>query len=213
MSSIGIDDYSPFENKVYAGKTKKAAKGAATGRYLNEHPFEYMFSKDHGMKNAGKWMKKNTKTLNVNIPIDEYEKLNKVRNPELEGAKNLKEFISKKKKKVASSAPELAAQYFTLGKNTATIDGDIASKFIKGGEGYKKNSAKQILKYVKANPGKAAKGAGIGALGAAAMGGGAYLIGKNELNNLKKRKEYKEKIKNDADRKRFTELGKKYWQL
>lgn len=172
-------DHIPDEelnNKVYLGKKKSVADAVGRGRK----------SRGYGKQ----------KVVKVNMDYDEWKKLKKVKNPELLGAKNGEEYIRElmKRGKVQGFGKDFdaldpltkevlktqgKATFETLGeKGTEVIEGDIASKFIKGGKGYEKNSLKKVAKYVKNNPKRFAKGAGKAALGVATVGTGLAVAAK-----------------------------------
>lgn len=158
-------------NKVYLGKKKSVSRSVALGRRMRGYGKQGM--------------------LNLNIDYDDWKNMKKVENPELLGAKNSKEYVKRLLKKKgqdyeALSKPEqiimdaMGKQSFKgLGeKGTEVIEGDIASKYIKGGKGYEKNSLKKIAKYAKNNPKRFAKGAAKAGLAVGAIGTGAAIAAK-----------------------------------
>lgn len=157
---------------------------------------------------------KHQKTMKVNIPLNEYRKLNKVSNPELRGAKSYRDAIKKSltgTQEIPADPLTAMSMYKTLGKDTDTIAGDISSKFIKGGKGYKKQTLKGIGKHIKNNPKDFAKGLGKAGLGTAAIAGGGIMAYKSLKNSMERNKRYKEQMNNDPDFIRFKELsGKMY---
>lgn len=165
----------PMDEKkdlVYIAKHPKLAKGVNLARARNENPFNPL----EGAKNSS--------ILNVNIPVNDYKKMNIVDNPELLGAKTRKQYI-KTKKSMMSKDPfqkillkkspiltdtMLKMNYNGLSRSGEVVKGDIPSKFIKGGAGYEKQTAKKVFEHIKSNPKMFAKGVGGTALGAAALG-------------------------------------------
>lgn len=195
-----------MEGKVYLGKNRTIARGAGAQRYK--------------MQNSGTWYIpsdeesliksfKDQKTLKVNIPLDEYKKLNKTLNPELKGAKNVKEFskVIKNRAEGLGLPPSKLRDYIAansafkqLSKNTDTITDDIASKFIKGSKDYNKQTISSIGKHIKNNPKIFAKGLGIAGAGLGAMGVGGYMVGKQQLDQYNNNKKFKEENKDKIDR-------------
>lgn len=138
-----------FKNKTYVGNKKATSRSVGAVRRMNGY-------------GSGK-------ILNVKIPLDDLKKMNIVDNPELYGAKNADEFVKNWRGANPFSIiddSQLRRMYPNLSKGTTTFEGDIPSKYIKGGEGYVRNNAKQILKHIKSNPKQFSKG--VGKLGVAA---------------------------------------------
>jgi len=95
----------------------------------------------------------------INIPTWRQSVKRKiVRNPELDNAVFLNPF-----------------DRYELDNNTLTHKGTLNSRYIKGGRGYKGNSAGEILKYIKLNPGNFLKGLGKTGVGAGIIAGSAHL--------------------------------------
>jgi hypothetical protein len=61
-----------------------------------------------------------------------------------------------------------------LSRDTKVIEGDIATKYIKGSKDYRRTSAKEFKEFVKANPKRFAKGVGATALGVGIAGASLY---------------------------------------
>lgn len=131
-----------------------------------------------------------SKTLKVNIPYEDLKKMKEVDNPELRGAKSKSEFAKKLIEKESASGNPLTDSKFgraviglqgrevynTLGREgTTVIEGDIASKYIKGSKDYQKYGLKEMGNYIKHNPGRFAKGVAKGAAGLGLATGGGYL--------------------------------------
>lgn len=126
--------------------------------------------------------------LKVNIPLDKLEKI-KTNNPELLNANNAKEFL-RNKKQVMQDFKNKGGFYFAQptdaqikasfnmlsNKGTTTVNGDIASKYIKGSKNFEKNTIDKVLKHISKNPGKFAKGIGTLGAGAALTGTGIKLF-------------------------------------
>lgn len=151
ITNIMLDDLdkSKKSGKVYLAKNKEIADAAGSRR--------------------GLLLNVRSKDLDVDIPYEDFKKMKKVENPELKGAKNWKEFHKMKLDRYGEFDPQRAKDsYDILGKKgTEVIQGDIPSKYIKGGKGYQKNTVKDTIKYIKKNPGRFAKGLGLSALGLA----------------------------------------------
>jgi len=129
--------------------------------------------------------KKTQETLKVNIPVKDYKGMHKVDNPELMGAKNAKEFQKILQKKVDGNIMYMGQKipmnvarsgFNQLGPQTDVIQGDIASKYVKGGKGYEKQTLKGIGRFIKENPKHFAKGLGHVGLGAIPIAIGGKLL-------------------------------------
>lgn len=199
---VGLSE-DEMKGKTYLAKNRTVARGVGARRQQiadMTNPWILPNEADSFKKSF-----KTQKTMKVNIPLSEYKKLNFVANPELKGAKSAKEFMHK-----SNLDPLTSAQaYKNLGKNTDVIGGDIASKFIKGGKDYKKQTLKGIARNIKENPKDFAKGVGKAGLGTAMLAGGTYLAGKSLKETYTRNKKQKEEMKNDPNRARFNELLKK----
>jgi len=66
------------------------------------------------------------------------------------------------------------SQHNILSRDTKVIEGDIATKYIKGSKDYRRTSAKEFKEFVKANPKRFAKGVGATALGVGIAGASLY---------------------------------------
>jgi len=66
------------------------------------------------------------------------------------------------------------SQHNMLSRDTKAIEGDIATKYIKGSKDYRRTSAKEFKEFVKANPKRFAKGVGATALGVGIAGASLY---------------------------------------
>lgn len=194
----GIHTIPASEGKVYVGRRKGPAKGVATMQEMRDPSFK-----------AG--------MVDVRIPYEDLKagKVKSVKNPELRGLENSKDFAdymilknrtpqvfaggdmtasedAKRVKDLLQKArdageldelgilekePHINARlsFGGLNKGTLTVDGDLPSKYIKGGKG---NDALYGMKdwgrYVKNNKGRFATGLGIAGLGLGGVGlGGA----------------------------------------
>ena len=142
--------------------------------------------------------------LKLSIPYDEYkDKFKKMRvydNPEfnLRGFKTEDDLVREQLKRSRSNdvisrflEKKKAKDYwnnFSGAKGTTgtrIFEGDIESKYIKGGEGYKKNSLKEIIKYAKKNPKRFLKGSGKALAGLSLLGGGVAIATKDSKKNSK----------------------------
>ncbi|MGL5715943.1 MAG: DUF5661 family protein [Paraclostridium sp.] len=163
---IKIED---LANKTYLANNKNTVNAIKTGKKMN------------GISDI-------QKNLKVNMPLSEL-KGRITSNPEVLGAKNGKEFVNKKKQVMLDykknggwylntpSDSQLKASYKLLSdKGTTVIDGDVASKFIKGSKDFDKNTAKKVMKHIAENPGKFVKGTGTLGAGALVTGAGAKLL-------------------------------------
>lgn len=158
---------------------------------------------------------KHQKTLKVNIPLNEYRKLDFVDNPELRGAKSYRDAVKKSltgTREIPADPLSAMSMYKTLGKETDTVAGDISSRFIKGGKGYQKQTLKGIGKHIKNNPKDFAKGLGKAGLGAGLIAGGATIAGKSFKSSVARNKRNKKELSNDPNFVRYNELAKKMWR-
>lgn len=171
-------------NLVYTAKQKRVADEVGMTR----------------IDNPKQWKQK-TKTLKLEFDYDQIKDLGRIENPELRGAKDFKGYLSKlyeahpvfssyvkelpvtKRKKILA---DLEDNFRTMGNGTHIFKGDISPEHIVGGIGYKKRTGKQVLNYIKNNPGRFGKEAGKVALSAAALGTGAGLVA-HELKKSKKK--------------------------
>ena len=135
------------------------------------------------------------KTLTANIPA---WKMNIVDNPELQGAKNKKEFQPHLKYRMKRSGPQgtisstlynpvstigsklySGIMYDSLGrKGTHTIKGDVESKYIKGSDNYTPVSREEVKEYIANNPERFKHGLIDAGIGLGAMTGGAIALAK-----------------------------------
>lgn len=130
--------------------------------------------------------------VEIEIPYDEYESKFKKRrvydNPEFSkrGSRTKEEYIKNvlgddDNKIIKHLKKEQAKKYwddFSGAKGTSgtrIFEGNIESKYIKGGKGYEKNSLGKIIKYAKNNPKRFAKGAGKAIIGTGLIAGGVAL--------------------------------------
>lgn len=179
-----------LKDKVYLANNMSTELGVRQGRAIN----------GIGGK-AGK--------VKVNMPLKDLKKVERD-NPELMGAKNLKEFKSKHREMTgklrqmgnpfAHDLPDsqLKAVYNGLGrKGTTTVQGTIGTKYIKGSKDYQKNTVKNVARHIKENPKMFAKGLGQAGLAGALMAGGGKLmydgVKKSKLDDI--RAKAKEKAK------------------
>lgn len=144
---------------------------------------------------------KNRKNLKVQIPLKEMNQFTLTDNPEVRGAKSGKEFheMNMEMRKGMLFSPMIEnpkgfldhfsnfvvkqqlkqqdrSAYNSLAKNTTVIEGDIPSKYIKGGEGFEALKAGDILGHAMERPGLVAKGIGLGAAGLGLAGVGGKLL-------------------------------------
>ena len=198
-----------MQGKTYMAKKRMGARSVGLKRQQVQD-MTNPFIMPNEMKSLAKSLK-HQKTMKINIPLNEYRKLNLIDNPELRGAKSYREAI-KKSSKGTGELPvnELGAMmmYKVLGKDTDTVAGDISSKFIKGGKGYQKQTLKGIGKHIKSNPKDFAKGLGKAGLGAGLIAGGATIAGKSFKSSIARNKRNKEEFNNDPNVVRYNELAR-----
>ena len=138
LKNIDIDKK---KGLIYTSKSKRVADKVGEARERTKTGSE---------ENASK----NNKTIKLVFDYDEIKNNPKIENPELRGAKDWKEY--KKIRKYDSD--KLAKKVFRgLNDETHIFNNDIDSSHIVGGKGYEKRKLKQILKYIKNNPGRFGK--------------------------------------------------------
>lgn len=169
--------------KIYTAKKKKTAFDVGTTRARNKGKIgEFDAVKEQLIQRSP-----HHKVLKIELDYDEDIKGKKhIKNPELRGAKNAKEFFEKRPHGLFEFVPDKwdkldpvqklqqKAVYDSLSeKGTHIFDHDIDSSKIVGGKGYKKRTLKQIGKYIKNNPKRFGKEATKLALGASLLEYGA----------------------------------------
>lgn len=107
-------------------------------------------------------------------------KMKVVPNPEARGSFEnfLKSQGIDKSKLGKEERQALKSTYDTYSKGTRAIEGDIATRYIKGSKDYRRTSAKEFKEFVKANPKRFAKGVGATALGVGITGASLYGVKK-----------------------------------
>ena len=180
----------PMDQKkglVYTAKNKRTAFGVGTQRAKLDNKFND--SPIWGqLKEQLTGKSKHHKVLKLEFDYDDDIKGKaKVENPELRGAKNPKDFWNTRKKNAGLGGiftPEyddlnpiqkkvVDSEFKALNDNTHVFKGDIDSKHIVGGKGYKKRTMKQVMNYIKKNPKRFGKEVAKVAAGVAAVGYGA----------------------------------------
>jgi hypothetical protein len=140
------------------------------------------------------------KTLKTKVPT---WMMKEVDNPELRGAKSQKEFAEKLIKENPHIPPKLVKlqtmiAHRLLGrKGTATLEGDVAAKYIKGSKHFERLGLDELKNFIKSNPKRFIKGSGKAALGLGAVGIGANMV---KQNLSKKASEEEEKYINPIPR-------------
>ena len=162
-------------NIIYLARDKKLAESVGTKR-LRE-----------SISNPSK-DPKFSRTLEVEVP---YEKLKNKRvygNPEFENAKTFDEFLKYKNIDKNNISKEelidLKKDWKDLGghkgSKTIMLDGKLKPENFKGSSKFKKNSIKEIAKYIKSNPKRFAKGVGKVGLGVGSVLAAGKLVEKEE---------------------------------
>jgi hypothetical protein len=172
LTNMALRDIDKKEKSGLVYTSKKRRDGLRVGTAREYH--KSVVSGDLGKAIFGpdlddyKNAKKNSTTLKLEFDYDDLKNKERIKNPELRGAKTWKEYQSVLKQKGRNIPDILAKEEFeTLDKGTHIFRGDISPNHIVGGKGYKKRSMKQIGKYIKNNPGRFGKeaakvGAGVG---------------------------------------------------
>lgn len=171
-----------LKDLIYLTKKKGVARSVNQARQLYADASHY---NENFFGQIGLWdylrllkdAKKKQKILKLEFDYDAIKNLPKIKNPELRGANNWREFADR-----AGLDPiDAYINYKALGEDTHIFKGDISPENIVGGAGYKKRTLKQIKNYIKNNPKRFGKeaakigvGLGLGAIAAKA----AYDIGK-----------------------------------
>ena len=188
ITNAFLNDVPMDEKKdlVYTSKKKKTAFKVGSNRANIQGKFDDdpigMFKEQLSGKS------KHHKVLKLEFDYDDVKNNPRIKNPELRGAKNVKEFYKKQKaipNLLNVFLPEeyddlniiqkgiFKDQYKELGEGTHIFKGDVDPSHIVGGKGYKKRTLKQIAKYIKNNPKRFGKEAAKVASGVALLGYGA----------------------------------------
>ena len=142
-------DLSKKEGLIYTSKSRKMADEIGKNR-----------------KGEGK-----SRTLKLEFDYDDIKSQKKIKNPELRGARDWKEYLKIRSKKHPEfkdlSKSKIKKAFKALDEETHIFRGDIDPSHIVGGKGYKRRTLKQIGRYIKNNPGRFGKeavkvGAGVG---------------------------------------------------
>lgn len=146
---------------------------------------------------------KHHKVLKLEFDYNDIKNQPKIKNPELRGTTNAKDFYNKMRNNMDElqkvMAPEyekldpitkktLKNSYKALDSGTHIFKGDIDSSHIVGGKGYKKRTLKQVAKYIKNNPKRFGKEAVKVATGAALLGYGVKKAADYQKNKNKEKK-------------------------
>lgn len=138
---------------------------------IHEGTFD-MFDMASRMKDSYATAKSRKGIVEINAPTWKTDEFKKVRNPEIKSAfKSIDDemFMPKGLRKF-----QKVMTMHTLEKPVFTNKGSVSNKYMKGSEAYVKNSVGEIKQFVKAHPGRFAKGVGKSLLGTALAGAGAY---------------------------------------
>lgn len=179
-----------LKDKVYLANNANTELGIKQGRRMNGLGGE-------------------TGKVKVNMPISHLKKVERD-NPELLGAKNLKEFKAKHREMTgklrqmgnpfAQDAPDAQLKAVWNGlsrKGTTTVQGTVGTKYIKGSKDYEKNTVKNVAKHIKENPKMFAKGVGKAGLAAGLIAGGGKLMydgmKRTKLEDIKKQSKQEKK--------------------
>ena len=172
---------------VYTAKDRQVANAAGAARERFKNPLLGLEEFNNILK--GKDTRKQ-KTLKLVFNYDDVKNAERITNPELRGAKNAKEFFEKflingqfggdrskfeksgfDWKKLNKTAQERFELIFkNLGEDTHIFRGDIKPENIVGGKGYKSRTMKDVLNYIKNNPGRFGKEAAKVGASALALG-------------------------------------------
>lgn len=66
-------------------------------------------------------------------------------------------------------------------RRAVVFDGGVGAEYVKGAKGYRGLTPAELVEYIRANPRRFARGLGKAGLGAGLAGGGAYLLGRQYL--------------------------------
>lgn len=129
-----------------------------------------------------------SKTLKLEFDYDDIKSQKKIKNPELRGARDWKEYLEIRSRKHPEfktlPKSKIKKAFKTLDEETHIFRGDIDPSHIVGGKGYKRRTLKQISRYIKNNPGRFGKEAAKVGTG---IGLGVY-SGKKSYDLLKEKK-------------------------
>lgn len=186
---------------VYTAKKKKFAYQVGTQRANLSGKVKLYKLSDLIKEVLGK--SKHHKVLKLEFDYDDIKNQPKIKNPELRGTTNAKDFYNKMRNNMDElqkvMAPEyekldpitkktLKNSYNSLDSGTHIFKGDIDSSHIVGGKGYKKRTLKQVAKYIKNNPKRFGKEAVKVATGAALLGYGVKKAADYQKNKNKEKK-------------------------
>lgn len=194
----------PMEKKkglVYTSKKKGSAFGVGSQRSLMKGEIDNIGQ----LKELLFRRSKHHKPIKLEFDYDELKDSPRIENPELRGAKSVKEFYEARRKSMGADAvgfpgwddldpvtkSKFKSVYKQLGEDTHIFKGDVDPSHIVGGKGYKKRTMKQVVNYIKNNPKRFGKEAAKVATGAALLGYGT----KKAVDYLKKNKEDKKSKK------------------
>lgn len=208
-SYAGIDK-KDMSGKVYVGTDRMTARDVGSRRQqIADSGFFYKADPTESLLKSFDTQK----TMKVNVPVKDFKAMKVVNNPENRGAKTVKEIKQKLKAGEIPSTGALGEAKTLnkfLNKNTVTIEGDIASKYIKGGQGYKSQTLKGVAKHIKENPKQFARGVGKAGLGIGLAAGGAKLMYDGYKRNKEANAYHKEQIEKmaaQAWKKNFANLS------
>jgi hypothetical protein len=125
-------------------------------------------------KNVGKILNPFNKkgVIEMDVPLWRKDVASKIRvNPEVASAKAA---VDKGIAPNFAKALQKRQIQKELGDKVVALEGGISPEFMRGSSKFKGLSAREIVDYAKARPGRFAAGAGLGLLGAAGLGYGAY---------------------------------------
>lgn len=138
---------------------------------------------------------KKSKTLKVEVLYEELKSKRTYGNPEFNNAKTFNEYIKFKtgtdniKNIPKEKLKELKDNWRDLGgdnnSRTIMLDGKLGPENFKNSNKFRKNSIKEIAKYIKSNPGRFTKGIGKVGIGASSILAGTELIRNSKKDTVK----------------------------
>lgn len=149
---------SKAEDPTMAAANLSMRKNMGDPRYIADVGKQHFKGMLQGYKEGSPYVK-------LKVPLSE---LNRVENPEIEALRNNPMFMAGK------TPQQQHAMFEMLRNHTIAFKGEVPSKYILGGEGYKAQALSDVLTHIKNNPLMAAKGLGKAGLGVGVMGGSVY---------------------------------------
>jgi hypothetical protein len=174
--------------RMYANQAAAldALKGRTRAKDMAGALDEFTTGIDRKIENMRPFLRKDADIVKLSIPFGD-KRVKFVKNPEMRGARNWQELLTKLSKD-KQATERMARGGYVIGQNpfidkrvgkmmmkgldTPTVEGAIGAEFIKGSANYQRLGFREVARYAKANKGRFAAGLALGAAGLAAVGWG-----------------------------------------